>query len=138
VPTPIKNTRSARLIFCAAWAMICSNSGLLIARFFSNLGKFSHAIDDPYYPVSPDLYENAIAIILSARLPEVPTPIKNTRSARLIFCAAWAMICSNSGFLLASAPQAAWQNMAPVSFPIWVNSATRLTIPIIQKNSASH
>ncbi|MGK3141791.1 MurR/RpiR family transcriptional regulator [Pantoea sp. C2G6] len=35
------------------------------ARFFSNLGKFSHAIDDPYYPVSPDLYENAIAIILS-------------------------------------------------------------------------
>ena len=35
------------------------------ARFFSNLGKFSHAIDDPYYPVSPDLYENAIAIMLS-------------------------------------------------------------------------
>ena len=35
------------------------------ARFFSNLGKFSHAIDDPYYPVSPDLYDNAVAIILS-------------------------------------------------------------------------
>ncbi len=35
------------------------------ARFFSNVGKFSHAIDDPYYPVSPSLYENAVAIILS-------------------------------------------------------------------------
>lgn len=35
------------------------------ARFFSNVGKFSHAIDDPYYPVSPSLYENALAIILS-------------------------------------------------------------------------
>ncbi|MGD9425826.1 MurR/RpiR family transcriptional regulator [Pantoea sp. NSTU24] len=35
------------------------------ARFFSNLGKFSHAIDDPYYPVTPDLYDNAVAIVLS-------------------------------------------------------------------------
>jgi len=35
------------------------------ARFFSNVGKFSHAIDDPYYPISPSLYENALAIILS-------------------------------------------------------------------------
>ena len=35
------------------------------ARFFSNVGKFSHAIDDPYYPVSPSLNENAVAIILS-------------------------------------------------------------------------
>ena len=35
------------------------------ARFFSNIGKFSHHIDDPYYPVSKSAYENALAIILS-------------------------------------------------------------------------
>lgn len=35
------------------------------ARFFSNVGKFCHHIDDPYYPVSCSLYENALAIILS-------------------------------------------------------------------------
>lgn len=58
-----KINRAERVFFIGA-----GTSGSLAkygARFFSNLGKFSHAIDDPYYPVSPDLYENAIAIILS-------------------------------------------------------------------------
>lgn len=35
------------------------------ARFFSNVGKFSHHIDDPYYPVMPGVSESALAIILS-------------------------------------------------------------------------
>lgn len=35
------------------------------ARFFSNVGKFSTHIDDPYYPVNSDMYKNAVAIILS-------------------------------------------------------------------------
>lgn len=35
------------------------------ARYFSNIGKFSHHIDDPYYPVSKSVWENALAIILS-------------------------------------------------------------------------
>ncbi|WP_313160245.1 MurR/RpiR family transcriptional regulator [Mixta calida] len=35
------------------------------ARFFSNVGKFSNYIDDPYYPVSNDMYKDAVAIILS-------------------------------------------------------------------------
>ncbi len=35
------------------------------ARFFSNIGKFSHHIDDPYYPVTPSVYTSALAIILS-------------------------------------------------------------------------
>lgn len=35
------------------------------ARYFSNIGKFSHHIDDPYYPVSKSAWENALAIILS-------------------------------------------------------------------------
>ncbi|ORM70344.1 transcriptional regulator [Pantoea wallisii] len=35
------------------------------ARFFSNIGKFSHHIDDPYYPVSNSARQNALAIILS-------------------------------------------------------------------------
>ncbi|WP_058973689.1 MurR/RpiR family transcriptional regulator [Type-D symbiont of Plautia stali] len=39
--------------------------GKYAARYFSNIGKFSHHIDDPYYPVSNSAYENALAIILS-------------------------------------------------------------------------
>jgi len=30
------------------------------ARFFSNIGKFSNHIDDPYYPVNTDMYKQAI------------------------------------------------------------------------------
>lgn len=39
--------------------------GKYSARFFSNIGKFSNYIDDPYYPINSDMYQNAIAIILS-------------------------------------------------------------------------
>lgn len=35
------------------------------ARYFSNVGKFSTHIDDPYYPVNSDMYKNAVAIVLS-------------------------------------------------------------------------
>lgn len=35
------------------------------ARFFSNVGKFSTHIDDPYYPINSDMYKSAVAIILS-------------------------------------------------------------------------
>ncbi|MGM9925780.1 MAG: MurR/RpiR family transcriptional regulator [Bacillus sp. (in: firmicutes)] len=35
------------------------------ARYFSNMGKFSHHIDDPFYPIMEDLYENAVVIALS-------------------------------------------------------------------------
>lgn len=43
------------------------------ARFFSNVGKFSHYIDDPYYPVSGGLDENTLAILLSVsgETPEI-------------------------------------------------------------------
>ena len=32
---------------------------------FSNIGKFSNHIDDPYYPVNTDMYKQAVAIVLS-------------------------------------------------------------------------
>ncbi|MFJ5622896.1 MurR/RpiR family transcriptional regulator [Peribacillus loiseleuriae] len=35
------------------------------ARYFSNMGKFSHHIDDPFYPIFEDLYEDAVVIALS-------------------------------------------------------------------------
>ncbi|WP_145598974.1 SIS domain-containing protein, partial [Yersinia alsatica] len=35
------------------------------ARFFSNIGKYSTYIDDPYYPINSDMYQDAIAFILS-------------------------------------------------------------------------
>ncbi|MCR4458732.1 MurR/RpiR family transcriptional regulator [Pseudescherichia sp. L3] len=35
------------------------------ARFFSNVGKFSNHVDDPYFPVTNDMAKNALAIVLS-------------------------------------------------------------------------
>ena len=35
------------------------------ARFFSNVGKFSNHVDDPYFPVTNDMTKNALAIVLS-------------------------------------------------------------------------
>lgn len=54
---------SERIIFVGA-----GTSGALAkygARFFSNVGKFSNHIDDPYFPVSGDMAKNALAIVLS-------------------------------------------------------------------------
>lgn len=43
------------------------------ARFFSNVGKFSHYIDDPYYPVNGSVEKNTLAILLSVsgETPEI-------------------------------------------------------------------
>lgn len=52
-----------RVIFVGA-----GTSGALAkygARFFSNVGKFSNHIDDPYFPVTRDIAKNALAIVLS-------------------------------------------------------------------------
>ena len=35
------------------------------ARYFSNMGKFSHYIDDPFYPNFEGLYKDAVVIMLS-------------------------------------------------------------------------
>lgn len=35
------------------------------ARYFSNMGKFSQYIDDPYYPISRDTYIDTVVIALS-------------------------------------------------------------------------
>ena len=54
---------SERIIFVGA-----GTSGALAkygARFFSNVGKFSNHIDDPYFPVTGDMAKNALAIVLS-------------------------------------------------------------------------
>lgn len=54
---------SERIIFVGA-----GTSGSLAkygARFFSNVGKFSNHIDDPYFPVTRDMAKNALAIVLS-------------------------------------------------------------------------
>ncbi|QKJ88533.1 Transcriptional regulator [Paramixta manurensis] len=52
-----------RIIFVGAGTS--GTLGKYGARFFSNVGKFSSYIDDPYYPVSSDMYKDAVAIILS-------------------------------------------------------------------------
>ncbi|MDN6633163.1 MAG: MurR/RpiR family transcriptional regulator, partial [Enterobacterales bacterium] len=60
-----------RIIFVGAGTS--GTLGKYGARFFSNVGKFSNYIDDPYYPISTDMYKNAIAIILSVsgETPEI-------------------------------------------------------------------
>lgn len=35
------------------------------ARYFSNVGYFSHGIDDPYYPPPTDVNQNSLLIVLS-------------------------------------------------------------------------
>lgn len=35
------------------------------ARFFSNLGKFSIGLEDPYYPITKDMLRNTVVIALS-------------------------------------------------------------------------
>lgn len=35
------------------------------ARYFSNIGKFSHYIDDPFYPNFGEVYDDAVVIMLS-------------------------------------------------------------------------
>jgi len=58
-------------IICASERIIfvgTGTSGALAkygARFFSNVGKFSNHIDDPYFPVTRDMAKNALAIVLS-------------------------------------------------------------------------
>jgi len=54
---------SERIIFVGG-----GTSGALAkygARFFSNVGKFSNHVDDPYFPVTNDMAKNALAIVLS-------------------------------------------------------------------------
>jgi len=52
-----------RVIFVGAGSS--GTLGRYGARFFSNIGKFSNHIDDPYYPVNTDMYKQAVAIVLS-------------------------------------------------------------------------
>lgn len=60
-----------RIIFVGAGTS--GTLGKYGARFFSNVGKFSNYIDDPYYPVNSDMYKNAVAVILSVsgETPEI-------------------------------------------------------------------
>lgn len=62
-----------RIIFVGAGTS--GTLGKYGARFFSNVGKFSNYIDDPYYPISSDMYKNAVAIILSVS-GETPEMLK--------------------------------------------------------------
>ncbi len=55
--------RQAERVFLLVWAH--QGAWENTVHVFFECGKFSHAIDDPYYPVNPSLYENALAIILS-------------------------------------------------------------------------
>lgn len=55
--------RARRVIFVGT-----GTSGILGkygARFFSNVGKFTQSIDDPYYPIQEDMLENTVIIALS-------------------------------------------------------------------------
>ena len=63
--------KAERIIFVGAGTS--GSLGKYGARFFSNVGKFSSYIDDPYYPVNSDMYKDAVAVILSVsgETPEI-------------------------------------------------------------------
>ncbi|MGE9551624.1 MurR/RpiR family transcriptional regulator [Erwinia amylovora] len=63
--------KAERIIFVGAGTS--GTLGKYGARFFSNVGKFSSYIDDPYYPVNSDRYKDAVAVILSVsgETPEI-------------------------------------------------------------------
>ncbi|WP_140918290.1 MurR/RpiR family transcriptional regulator [Limnobaculum xujianqingii] len=67
----IQIINAERIVFVGAGTS--GSLGKYGARFFSNVGKFSNYIDDPYYPISSDMFKNAIAIILSVsgETPEI-------------------------------------------------------------------
>lgn len=55
------------------------------ARYFSNIGRFSHYIDDPYYPISSELDNNTVAIVLSVS-GETEEILRLAREFRLQRC----------------------------------------------------
>ncbi|MCG7390110.1 MULTISPECIES: MurR/RpiR family transcriptional regulator [Pantoea] len=68
------------------------------ARFFSNVGKFSHYIDDPYYPVSGSVDENTLAILLSVS-GETPEILRLASQFSLRRCQTLAITHSESSSL---------------------------------------
>ena len=68
------------------------------ARFFSNVGKFSHYIDDPYYPVSGNVDENTLAILLSVS-GETPEILRLASQFSLRRCQTLAITHSESSSL---------------------------------------
>lgn len=69
--------RSAERVFFVG-AGSSGSLGRYGARFLSNIGKFSNHIDDPWYPVSTDMAQSAVAIVLSVS-GETPEIIKIAR-----------------------------------------------------------
>lgn len=68
------------------------------ARFFSNVGKFSHYIDDPYYPVSGNVDDNTLAIVLSVS-GETPEILRLASQFSLRRCQTLAITHSESSSL---------------------------------------
>lgn len=68
------------------------------ARFFSNVGKFSNHIDDPYYPVTSDMMESAVAVVLSVS-GETPEVVKLARQSVIHKCKVIAITSNPSSTL---------------------------------------
>ncbi|MER3625457.1 transcriptional regulator, partial [Klebsiella pneumoniae] len=61
----IKNRDKVMYMTIRELAAAAGVSTTTALRFFSNVGKFSNHIDDPYFPVTNDMARNALAIVLS-------------------------------------------------------------------------
>ncbi|BCQ33547.1 MULTISPECIES: MurR/RpiR family transcriptional regulator [Erwinia] len=85
-----------RVIFVGAGSS--GTLGKYGARFFSNIGKFSNHIDDPYYPVSTDMYKNAVAIVLSVS-GETPEIIKLAKQFLIHQCKIVSITSNNKSTL---------------------------------------
>jgi DNA-binding MurR/RpiR family transcriptional regulator len=84
--------RDAERVFFAG-AGSSGTLGRYGARFFSNVGKFSNHIDDPYYPVSTDMVQSSVAIVLSVS-GETPEILKLARQFVIHKCKVISITCN--------------------------------------------
>jgi len=102
--------------------------GKYSARFFSNIGKFSTYIDDPYYPINSDMYQDAVAIILSVS-GETEEIIRIASQFRLHKCKLISITNSESSTLARMADLNISYHMAPSLLEGQYNITTQ--IPVI-------
>jgi len=102
--------------------------GKYSARFFSNIGKFSTYIDDPYYPINSDMYQDAVAIILSVS-GETEEIIRIASQFRLHKCKLISLTNNESSTLARMADLNISYHMAPSLLEGQYNITTQ--IPVI-------
>ncbi|MGV8927510.1 MAG: MurR/RpiR family transcriptional regulator [Ewingella sp.] len=101
--------------------------GKYSARFLSNIGKFSTYIDDPYYPINSDMYQDALAIILSVS-GETEEIIRIASQFRLQNCKIISLTNSENSTLARMADLNISYHMPPILLEGQYNITTQIPV----------